>query len=85
MKLKLYDKIEIEWIDIVHDGGWHTPDDLEKFIHAQNNVVKQIAYFYCYSGKNIIIIDSYFADGTTGTIHKIPTSVIKKITLIKGK
>jgi hypothetical protein len=80
-KYSKYQMLEILWVDIVYDAGWHSPAEAEQFIQDKDMEVMQTGYFYGEDKDNIYIIDSYFRnEKTLGTVHKIPKGTIKKIT-----
>jgi hypothetical protein len=80
-KYSKFQLLEIIWHDIVWDGGWHYPYEVEKFIKDKDMEVVQSGYFYSQDDDNIYIVDSYFRnEKTLGTVHKIPRGCIKKIT-----
>ena len=73
-------KVEITWIDIIHDNGWHSLEELENFDQERSKLVRQIAYLYEEDEEQVILLDSYFEDRQTfGTIHIIPKGCIKQI------
>jgi hypothetical protein len=74
-------KVEIKWVDIVHEGGWHSLDQLEAFMDEKTMTVMQIGYLYEEDEEYVILLDSFFEDKTQfGTIHVIPKGCIKQIT-----
>jgi hypothetical protein len=74
-------KVEIKWTDIIHEGGFHTQQELDDFMDEKSMTVTQIGYLYEDDGEYLILLDSYFEDKSQfGTIHVIPKGCIKQIT-----
>jgi hypothetical protein len=73
-------RVEIHWVDIIHESGWRTLDELEAFDQAKSKTVVQIAYLYEEDEDQVILLDSYFEDKSLyGTVHIIPKGCIKEI------
>jgi len=90
MKLKPYQKIEIEWFDSLSSGGWvslknskEERGDLDRLTHYS------IGYFLEKTPFSVVICQSYqkkiFDDGDRNTDNRleIPLGAIKKIKKIK--
>jgi hypothetical protein len=76
-------RVEVTWIDIRSDDGWRTLNKLEKFITG-DNTVKQIGFLHEEDEEQIVLLDSYFEDGTLfGGVHTIPRGCIKSIIELK--
>jgi hypothetical protein len=74
-------RVEVKWVDIIHEGGWHTQDQIDEFINERSMIVHQIGYLYEQDDDYLILLDSYFEDKQQfGTIHVIPKGCIKQIT-----
>jgi hypothetical protein len=74
-------RVEVKWVDIIHEGGWHTQDQIDEFINERSMIVNQIGYLYEQDDDYLILLDSYFEDKQQfGTIHVIPKGCIKQIT-----
>ena len=75
-------RVEVIWIDIMSEGGWHTQNRLDQFI-TQRNPVVQLGYLYEEDEHQIVLLDSYFEDKTLyGGIHTIPKGCIISVTEI---
>jgi hypothetical protein len=73
-------RVEIIWMDIVHESGWHTQEELDDFLNEAGMTVNQLAYLYEEDDENYILVDSYFEDKSQyGTIHVIPKGCVKKL------
>ena len=73
-------KVEIIWMDIIHESGWHDQDQLDNFLQEKAMTVSQVGYLYEEDDDTVTILDSYFADKSSfGTIHVIPKGCIKSI------
>ncbi len=77
--------VQVTWVDIVSDDGWHSQNKLDNYIHNNNKTVVQVGYLYEEDEEQIVLLNSYFTDKTTfGDITKIPRGCIVEITeLIK--
>lgn len=71
-------RVEIKWLDIIHESGWHDQDQLDDFLQEKAMTVYQVGYLYEEDEDMITIVDSYFEDKSQyGTIHIIPKGCVK--------
>lgn len=76
--------VYIKWIDIIHEHGWHSVDDLENFDVQKEKIVHHVAFLYEEDEEQIIIVDSFFEDKETfGTVHIIPKGTILEMRELK--
>ena len=72
--------VEITWIDIEFDGGWHTFDEADTFIsNAKNRTIKEVGYLLEEDEREVVLVDSVTGDGY-GTINVIPRGCIVSVT-----
>ena len=79
---------EIIWRDISHDSGWHSTEELKKYVDDKvENLVTHVAYLHSESEEEYFFVDSYLGDKEQwGVIHKIPKGTILRMTeMIKIK
>ncbi len=79
--------IYIEWEDATASSGWHTKEEVEKFI-IDNNIVKQVGYIYKESKSEIVLASrlihwSSNQDISYGQLQRIPKTWIRKRKEIK--
>lgn len=75
--------VEVIWVDIEATVGWVTFDEADEFIsNAKNRTVTHVGYLLEEDEREVVMIDSYTADGY-GTINVIPKGCIEKMTTIK--
>lgn len=73
-------RIEIVWVDIIHDSGWHDQDEIDDFINEKSMLVNMVGYLYEEDEDNYVLLDAYFQDKSQfGTIHVIPKGCVKQI------
>lgn len=74
-------KVIVKWRDITASLDWHTQNKLDAFITDDRaNLVHQIGYLYEEDENQVVLVDSYFEDGSKwGTIHRIPRGCIVDI------
>ena len=75
--------VYVIWEDIVStDSGWHSLDVVKDWVDTQNSMVTQVGFLLREDENYIILMDSYFQDGTLGAVTRIPRGVIKKMIYI---
>lgn len=76
--------VYVEWEYIVNtDSGWHNYDTVKEWVDNQDSIVSQIGFLLREDSNYIVLMDSYFKDGTIGVVTRIPRGVIKKLVPIK--
>jgi len=73
--------VQVTWIDIVSDDGWHSQNKIDNFIHNKiHNLVYQVGYLYEEDEDQVVLLNSYFPDKKVfGDITKIPRGCISNI------
>lgn len=76
--IKQYDKVKVNWIDIIQSSGW---TDLEAIIEKQPAVVASLGFFFLEDNERVIIIDcmSEFDGNNQGSFTVFPKGCIKSI------
>lgn len=75
--------VEVTWVDIEATVGWMDFDEADEFIsNAKNRTVNHVAYILEEDEDQVVLVDSYTADGY-GTINVIPRGCIKEIKELK--
>lgn len=77
-------RVEIIWKDITSDDGWHSQDELDKFINDDIDTVTQVGYLLEEDENQVVLIDSHFlGKDLFGGIHKIPKGCIIEMTELR--
>ena len=72
--------VQVTWVDIVSDDGWHTQNRLDNYIHKDNKTVRQVGYLYEEDEEQVVLLNSYFTKKDMfGDITKIPRGCIVSI------
>lgn len=69
----------IKWIDIIEDGGWHSPEEFNDFVkNKKENIVTQVGFIYSQDKLMTVLVDSWIGSEEIqyGVITKIPTDCI---------
>lgn len=75
--------VYVEWEDIVNtDSGWHQYETIKEWVETQDSMVTQIGFLIHTDENYIVLMDSYFKDGTIGVVTRIPKCVIKKFKVL---
>tara|TARA_R110000824_G_scaffold6367_5_gene29615 strand:+ start:878 stop:1135 length:258 start_codon:yes stop_codon:yes gene_type:complete len=79
-----YKRVKVIWQDIITDASWF--DSLEDVEKLTFQWCEDIGYLFSKDSKMVKIFTSYSYDGdklTIGTITVFPTSVVRKIEVLK--
>ena len=70
--------VKVTWKDITNQSGWHSLNQLEKFVADETeNIVYQVGFLYEEDGDAIVLVDSYFEGKTMyGAVTKIPKGCV---------
>lgn len=74
----------VEWEDICStDSGWHETSEAIEWKDSRNSIVTQVGFILHRDEKYLVLIDSYFNDGTVGTVIRIPIGVVKYLKIVE--
>lgn len=86
--MKNVDKYPLVWViwnDIVAtDATWRDADDAIHWVDTECGLVHQVGFQLEKNDEYVVLIDSFFEEGTTvGTVTRIPIATVKEIKIIK--
>lgn len=82
--IKQYDKIKVNWIDIVQSSGW---TDLDEIKTKQPAIVASLGFFFFEDDEKVVIIDcmSELEGNNQGSYTIFPKGCITSIIKLKSE
>jgi hypothetical protein len=74
--------IEVEWIDSVNAGGWHTPSEIETFSRDPGPTLFTLGYVQSRTNKYLFLAQSLHGANRANLVA-IPNFAIKRIRKVR--